>query len=164
MNKENFKHSLEVGFSFGLTSGVITTLGLMVGLYSGTRSLPVVISGIIIIAFADSLSDAFGIHISEETENVHSEKEIWMSTFFTFISKLFCTLSFIIPFLFISVQMAIITGIIWGLLLLSGFSYFLAINQKKNPMKVIAEHLLVAVIVIAATYFLGEWINYFFFR
>ena len=27
------KHSLKTGFSFGLTSGIITTLGLMVGLH-----------------------------------------------------------------------------------------------------------------------------------
>jgi len=32
------KHSLKTGFSFGLTSGIITTLGLMVGLHSGTHS------------------------------------------------------------------------------------------------------------------------------
>jgi len=31
-------HSVEIGFSFGLTSGIITTLGLMVGLNSGTHS------------------------------------------------------------------------------------------------------------------------------
>ena len=31
------KESLKTGISFGLTSGVITTLGLMVGLHSGTH-------------------------------------------------------------------------------------------------------------------------------
>ena len=46
-------HSLRVGFSFGLTSGLITTLGLMVGLSSGTHSKLVVIGGILTIAIAD---------------------------------------------------------------------------------------------------------------
>ena len=32
------KHSVRTGLSFGLTSGVITTLGLMVGLHAGTHS------------------------------------------------------------------------------------------------------------------------------
>lgn len=39
------KHSLKVGFSFGVTSGIITTLGLMVGLHSGTHSKVVIIGG-----------------------------------------------------------------------------------------------------------------------
>ena len=31
------RESVKTGISFGLTSGVITTLGLMVGLHSGTH-------------------------------------------------------------------------------------------------------------------------------
>ena len=52
------KHSLKVGFSFGLTSGIITTLGLMVGLHSGTNSKIAVIGGVLTIAIADAFSDA----------------------------------------------------------------------------------------------------------
>ena len=44
--------SLKIGFSFGLTSGVITTLGLMVGLHSGTNSKLAVMGGILTIAIA----------------------------------------------------------------------------------------------------------------
>ena len=62
-----FKHSLRIGFSFGLTSGIITTLGLMVGLHAGTHSRLAVIGGILTIAIADAFSDALGIHISEES-------------------------------------------------------------------------------------------------
>jgi len=64
------RHTLRVRFSFGLTSGVITTLRLMMGLYSGTHSRLTVIAGILTIALADSLFDAAGIHLSEESENV----------------------------------------------------------------------------------------------
>ena len=67
------KHSLEVGLSFGITSGIITTLGLMVGLHSGTHSKVTVIGGILTIAIADSFSDALGIHISEESEGIHTD-------------------------------------------------------------------------------------------
>ncbi|MBW1641510.1 MAG: VIT1/CCC1 transporter family protein, partial [Deltaproteobacteria bacterium] len=71
------KRSLRKGISFGLTSGTITTLGLMVGLHSGTHSRMVVIGGILTIAVADAFSDALGIHISAESENECSPKEIW---------------------------------------------------------------------------------------
>ena len=55
------KESLKTGITFGLTSGVITTLGLMVGLHSGTGSRIAVIGGILTIAVADAFSDALGI-------------------------------------------------------------------------------------------------------
>ena len=61
--------SIKTGITFGITSGAITTLGLMIGLYSGTNSRGVVIGGILTIAIADSLSDALGIHISEEAHH-----------------------------------------------------------------------------------------------
>lgn len=63
------RHSLKVGFSFGITSGILTTLGLMVGLSSGTNLKLAVVGGILTIAIADSFSDTMGIHISEESEN-----------------------------------------------------------------------------------------------
>ncbi|MBU0501654.1 MAG: hypothetical protein KJ811_00210, partial [Candidatus Margulisbacteria bacterium] len=93
------RHSIKVGFSFGITSGIITTLGLMVGLNSSTHSELVVIGGILTIAIADALSDALGIHISEESENVHSTKEIWEATLATLFSKFLFALTFIIPIL-----------------------------------------------------------------
>ena len=88
-------HSLKVGFSFGLTSGIITTVGLMVGLHSGTHSKLVILGGILTIAVADSMSDALGIHISEESENKHTQKEIWMATLSTFLCKFLIALTFI---------------------------------------------------------------------
>ncbi|MEM4263494.1 MAG: hypothetical protein QW666_01185, partial [Candidatus Woesearchaeota archaeon] len=54
------------GFGFGLTSGVITTLGLIVGLDASTQSRFAVLAGIFAIAISDACSDALGMHISEE--------------------------------------------------------------------------------------------------
>ena len=51
------KRSLKSGFGFGITSGIVTTLGLIVGLSSGTHSELAVIGGILSIAIADGLSD-----------------------------------------------------------------------------------------------------------
>jgi len=56
------------GLFFGATSGVITTLGLITGLNAGTRSITAVLGGILVIAVADSMSDALGIHLAEEAD------------------------------------------------------------------------------------------------
>ena len=153
-------HSLKIGFSFGLTSGIITTLGLMVGLHSGTHSKLVVIGGILTIAIADSLSDALGIHISEESENRHTVKEIWESTVATFVSKFIFALSFIIPvLLFNELSTAVIVSVVWGLSLLSVLSFSIAYEQKTKPWRAVAEHLIIAIVVIVLTHYVGCWIS-----
>jgi len=153
------RHSIKIGFSFGLTSGVITTLGLIVGLNSSTHSKLVVISGILIIAIADAFSDALGIHISEESENKHTEKEIWASTLSTFFTKFIFALTFVIPVILFPLSTAIIISVIWGLFIISIFSFKIASEQKKNPLIVVLEHLIISIIVIATTYYIGDWVN-----
>ena len=46
------------GIFFGATSGVITTLGLIVGLNAGTNSMVAVLGGILVVAVADTASAA----------------------------------------------------------------------------------------------------------
>jgi len=153
------KHSVKIGFSFGLTSGIITTLGLMVGLHSGTHSKLVVLGGILTIAIADAFSDALGIHVAEESENIHSSKEIWESTVSTFFSKFLFALTFIIPILTFELSTAILISIIWGLSVLSIISFSMAKEQRRKPWKVVAEHLIIALVVIATTHWVGDWIS-----
>ena len=153
------RHSIKTGLSFGLTSAIITTLGLMVGLHSGTRSKLVVIGGILIIAIADAFSDALGIHMSEESENKHSTKEIWESTIATFLAKFIFSSTFIIPLLLFPLNSAIVVSIFYGLVLLSLFSLYMAKEQGEKSWKVIGEHLLIAIVVIVLTHYVGEWIG-----
>jgi len=156
------KHSLRVGFSFGLTSGIITTLGLMVGLYSSTNSRLVVIGGILTIATADAFSDSMGIHISQESENRHTVKEVWESTFFTFLCKFVFSAIFIIPVMVLELKAAIIISVIIGLYLLFLISLNLARKQNIKPWKVIVEHLTIAIVVIILTHYIGYWISLIF--
>jgi VIT1/CCC1 family predicted Fe2+/Mn2+ transporter len=153
------KHTLKTGLSFGLTSAIITTLGMMVGIYSGTRSRVTVLGSILIIAIADALSDALGIHMSEESENVHTPGEIWESTLYTFLSKFIFASTFIVPILVLDLKLAVIVSIIWGLSLLTVFSFYLARNEKTAVWKVICEHIFVALVVIIATHSVGLFIR-----
>ncbi len=156
------KHSVKIGFSFGTTSGIITTLGLMVGLYSGTHSRLAVIGGILTIAIADALSDALGIHISEESENKHTSREIWLSTLSTLLFKFTIAITFVVPVLLFSLTSAIIVSLIWGLLLLAVCSYLIVRERKTHFWRVILEHEFIALLVISVTYFLGKWIAVLF--
>jgi len=131
----------------------------MVGLHSGTNSKLAVIGGILTIAIADAFSDALGIHISEESEGRHASKEIWESTLFTFSSKLAFALTFLIPVLLLELWTAVVVGIVWGLLVLSLLSYRIAREQKGSSWKVVSEHLIVALVVIVAAHYVGDWLS-----
>jgi len=152
------KKPFEIGFSFGLTSGIITTLGLMVGLHSGTHSKLAVIGGILTIAIADAFSDSLGMHISKESENKKT-KEIWESTISTFISKFFFALTFIIPVLLLELLTAILVSVTWGLLMIGLLSFKIAKKKKETPWKVVGEHLIIALLVIVITHYVGDWIS-----
>jgi VIT1/CCC1 family predicted Fe2+/Mn2+ transporter len=156
------KRSVRKGFGFGLTSGVITTLGMMVGLNASTHSRLAVVGGIIAIAIADAFSDAVGIHVSEESENRHSTREIWEATFSTFVFKFLFALTFVVPVLAFELYVAIGVSVIWGLTLIIIFSYHMARRQGVKPHAVILEHLGIVALVIIITHFVGKWVGVLF--
>jgi vacuolar iron transporter family protein len=153
------KTSWKTGISFGLTSGVITTLGLMVGLHSGTHSRAIVIGGILTIAIADAMSDALGIHVSEESKNSVPVSQVWEATLATFAAKCVVSATFVVPVLISPLDQAIVISIVWGLFLLTVLSFFIARAQTIAPWKVIGEHLLIALCVVAMTHVVGDWVN-----
>lgn len=155
------KKSIKAGLSFGMTSGVITTLGLIVGLNSGTHLKLAIIGGVFVIAIADALSDALGMHLSKESEK-YNRKEIWRATTATFFSKLIIALTFIIPILSLELTNAIIASIGWGVFLLTILSYKIAKSRGTSIRKAISEHLIIATLVIILSYLVGEFVAKFF--
>lgn len=115
------KKSIKTGFSFGLNAG--------------THSKLVVVGGILIIAIADTFSDALGIHVSQESQKGNSVKQIWESTFATFFTKLFFALTFLIPILLFKLSTAIIISILWGLIILVVHNITLAKERKIKAWK-----------------------------
>ena len=153
------KDSVRTGITFGLTSAAITTLGLMVGLHSGTQSRIAVLGGILTIAIADAFSDALGIHVSEESENVHTNIQIWVATGATFLAKLLFALTFAVPVLILPLSTAVLASIIWGMSILVILSYSMAKSQGESSWKIIGEHILIAMVVIAVSQWVGSWVS-----
>lgn len=149
------------GVSFGLTSGVITTLGLLIGVHSATNSKLAVIGGIFSIAIADALSDAMGMHAVEEATG-RKTKSIWEATLATFCSKFFFALSFIIPIILFELHTAIYAAIAWAALLISILGYRIAKTNKENPIAVITEHLALTLVVVILTYYVGTFVATYF--
>ena len=98
----------------------------------------------------------------EESEGIHTRKHIWESTVYTFFSKLIFALTFLIPIVILELSTAILVSVIWGMSILAILSYIMAKSQGTHPWKVVCEHLAIALVVIAITHFLGDWISSIF--
>jgi vacuolar iron transporter family protein len=155
------KGSYRAGFNFGLTSGIITTLGLMTGLYSSTNSTLIVTGGILTIAIADALSDAIAIHVAVESQIKYSIKKVWETTIATFLYKFLFAALFIPPLLILPLEKAVLFSAIMGLDIIFINSLILARIRNVSAKKIIAEHLLLTLMVIGASYFLGLAVSTF---
>jgi VIT1/CCC1 family predicted Fe2+/Mn2+ transporter len=161
---QKYSHQLITGISFGITSGTITALGMLVGLESATSDPKVVVAGLVVMAVADGLADACGLHVAEESEtdggggSKHTHKEVWLTTVITFLSVCGFILTFAIPVLLFQLETAVPLAIAWGMLLLIVFNLYVAKIKNERPIKIILEHILIATVVIVISYWIGDLI------
>jgi vacuolar iron transporter family protein len=147
------------GIFFGATSGVITTIGLIAGLYAGTASLVAVLGGILVVAVADAMSDALGIHLAQEADPDSSNAHVWAATISTFVTKLCVALTFALPLIFLPLGIAVLVSIAWGLIVIVLLSSWLARAQHVAVLPVVIEHLTITVIVVILAHFIGGWVQ-----
>ena len=147
------------GLFFGATSGVITTIGLIAGLNAGTHSVAAVLGGILVIAVADAMSDALGIHLAEEAKPDATTRHIWEATLSTFAAKFVFAISFAVPLLLLPLRPAVIASVVWGMLVIVVLSYFLARAQRVSPVPVVLEHLGIAAVVVLLSHLIGTWVG-----
>ena len=153
--------SIKAGLSFGVTSGVITTLGLIVGLYTGTHSQAVVIGGVITIAVVDAMSDAFGMHMSQESRKGNTKSDVWKATISTLIAKFVLAISFLVPLFLLKNGLAATVSVAWGALLIILLSYVVAKQEHEKAFTVVWHHFGIMVAVIAAAYIAGTFVSVF---
>ena len=149
-------------FAFGISGGVLTTLGVMVGLLGATSSKLAVIAGIVSVAVADSLSDSISMYSSKKAERGTTQKAAIASAVNVFVGKFVFTLSFILSFLFFSFNLAILINLIWGLSLIILLNLIIAIIQEENKLKTILKNTLVAIFIVVVSYLVGILINSIF--
>ena len=150
------------GLFFGATSGVITTIGLIAGLHAGTNSVTAVLGGIFVIAVADALSDALGIHLAEESDPNATQRHIWAATITTFLTKFLFAITFAVPVLLLPLRPAVIASVVWGIAVIAVLSLFIAKAQKSSPLAIVGEHVGIAILVVVVSHYIGAWVNHAF--
>ena len=147
------------GVFFGATSGVITTIGLISGLNAGTKSMAAVLGGILVVAVADAMSDAMGIHLAQEADPDSTHDHVWAATIWTFVTKLVVALTFALPIIYLPLELAVAVSVGWGLVVITVLSAYLARAQDKAVLPVVTEHVVIAIVVVALSHFIGVWVN-----
>jgi len=142
-------------FSIGATAAITTSMGLIAGLTQGEIAKTGIITGLLVIAIADNISDSLGIHIYKESEGA-SQQDINLHTYGNFIARLFLVFTFVLIVLLFPSRLALIVSSIWGLVLLAILSYLIAKIKKTSPLLEIVWHLIVALLVIAGSKLLGS--------
>lgn len=162
LDNKVMKVSFKKGLSYGTTSGVITSLGLLIGLYSSASPKSVILAGLLTIAFADAFSDGLGIRMSEESEDRFSNRSIWEATISTIVAKMVLGLSFVIPIIIFDITNGVLFDILWGILVLTGLSYLIAKQNKEKIYLSLFKHMSLVVFVIIGSFTIGKIIESLF--
>lgn len=152
MNYEGFQ-----GISFGVMDAVVTVLGVMIGL-SVTDNRFILVIGILTAGVADSFANAAGMHVAQETEIHHDEREVFKSTIFCFFATLLTVLILTLPIILIRLPYSIYLSTGIGLLLLVSLGYFVSrVNKKFKSYKLALEYLIIGISVGLICYIIGSF-------
>lgn len=161
------EQSVKHGFSdlknyvFGSTAAIITNTSLIVGLGSARAGKGPILGSLLTIALADNISDSLGIHLYKETEG-NEQRLSLLATVLNFTARLIVSLSFIGIVLLFTTARSIPVAIVWGLLLLVLLSYLITKTNKSNSIAEIFKHVMVGVVVVALSRYVGGLIAAWF--
>ena len=145
-------------YIFGATTAIITNMALIIGLHNSANAKMGIIGGLLVIAIADNISDALGIHIYQEAEDINY-REVWIGTFTNFLARFFVSLGFILIVWFAPADIGMYLALSYGLTLLAVFSVIIARIKKKSALASVIEHLGIAIGVMVLSKYVGGFIT-----
>lgn len=144
-------------FSFGGTAAVVTSMALIIGLAAASASKAAIVSGLLIVAIADNLSDSLSIHLYQESESLEP-RAAFRSTLTNFATRLLVSLVFILIVLALPHRATIPAAIAWGVGLLVALSFLIARQRGLGPASEAVKHVAAAAAIIAISRTIGAWI------
>jgi len=154
---------LRQGLIFGVSSGVITTSGLLAGLVQTPVSSIILIVTIVSLAISDGISESYGLFISKKVEEPDDKGQGPVKSFIGLLfTKMFVVLSFLIPLLFsrkLGYYKNMMWPILWGLLILTILDYYASRLRKEKMLPYLIKHYILLGITLGLNVFFGRMIN-----
>jgi hypothetical protein len=142
-------------FSFGGAAAIVTSMGLIIGFDAVTSTKATILAGLLIVALADNLTDSLSMHIYQESERLEPRKA-FHATVMNFATRFGISLSFVVLVLFLPMGTAVLVSLVWGLLLLVGLTYLVAMDRKLPVLPEVLKHLAAAAVVILTSKAIGH--------
>jgi VIT1/CCC1 family predicted Fe2+/Mn2+ transporter len=149
------------GGTFGVMEGTIMMLGVLLGL-SVTGNRFVVVLGLLTAGIADAFANAASFYVSEESEMIHTRREMWKAARLCFLGTFLTVIAVTIPIVAIKdIGYAIVTSFIVGLIILFFLGKYMAKKTKsKSPAKTIVKYILVGILTAVICFTIGRLIEY----
>ena len=144
--------------SFGGASAVVTSLGLIVGSAAAQTSRASLLEALLIVALADNLTDALGIHIYQESEKLEGH-HAFAATLGNFATRLAICGTFLLLVAALPAGSAVMVSLAWGLALLGLLTWLVARSRGVNPVSEVGKHLAIALAVIVMSVGIGMLIH-----
>lgn len=145
--------------SFGATSAIVTSVGLIVGFGLAEVPKTAIITSLLIVGLADNLTDTLSIHIFQESELLEQRTAL-RATISNFLVRAFIAGTFTALVALLPGSMASLSCLAWGTALLILLTYFVARNRNTRIGSELLKHLALAAFVILASGLIGNSIKF----
>ena len=146
-------YSIKRGINFGVVSGILMACAVIVGLVSAGSSKEVIAAAILVVAFADALSDSLSMQTTSSNEAARS---LWQSVALLIATKVIIASTYLMPLLLASNSVALIVCIIWSALLLAALGYYLErAKLRKGVVVTVTKYLVLLAAVSIISYYIG---------
>ena len=162
------------GVAFGLADGLIMCLGLIIGVAEATSSTQLVIITGIIGGFANAFGNSIGFFMSQSAERalqihettnhgaktrIHSKREIFTNSIFSFSSAIAAVLILLSPFTFLSMNHAAILTFIIGTTMAFILGSYVGKISHENLYKTGIKYALLAILGAIISHFIADGIQ-----
>ena len=145
------------GISFGIVSSVMTVLGLTMGIWASGGKIETLIASILGLSLSNAFADAFSLYIANLATNEVSMALV--SAVVTGCVEFGLPFIFILPILFLKLNIAIIVNIIIGFILVAYMGYYVSKLNRLDRKTIIKRVLLysgILVLILISTSISGK--------
>jgi predicted membrane protein (TIGR00267 family) len=152
------------GVAFGTMDGLITILGVVIGIATATQNSEVVVISGLVAGLANAFGNSFGFYASElaeraehiqENQHVSSMVETRRSTLLAFVHSLASTLVIVAPFVMFGLMYAMIASLILALALLFALGTLVGKFSHASPWKFGIRYVLLGLAGAALSFLVG---------
>jgi len=153
------------GVAFGTMDGLITILGVVIGIASATENTSAVIIAGLVAGLANAFGNTFGFYASElaeraehiqENQRLNSMTETRRSTVLAFTHSVGSTIVIVAPFSVLGLTTAIFTSLIFASLLLFALGGFVGKFSHASPLKFGLRYVTLGLMGAGLSFVVGE--------